>query len=353
MKANKRKARICCYMGTKKGCSLIAIIILTSAFFFGCSTTEESKIEQIIPESVNYITMYYEHAGYVEKTVKNSEEIDYIAETLKTDSWEFLPNWDADWLWEFEVKLVGDDSSTFIGLDSQYARVIVDGNIGETFQIPSAVFDELYEYYMSPDMDEFRTSSSPQLRAAKDRIIAEVKSIDKEEVAATVNGVPIYHRPLLLGVKLQEIWHENTLNMYEDEELGEEFYEEVIQDIQRQQEQGLLASLLQERIRMELLYQEAVIRGLLISQEEAEEYAQQVRSSFPVSGNTGEVLIIHEITLASLEMTGEEYWEWAVNGYQKSMSFVNLRNELGEEETELLYQNLLDEANIEYQIDVD
>ena len=342
-------------MGTKKVCSLIAIIVLTSVFFFGCfSASEEPSTDGMIPESVNKVAMGYA-ADAIIKDTRRSGDIAFVVEALKIEEWVKPPTWDTDRAWEFELNLIGDDGSTFIRLDRQYARVIVNGNMSdqETYQIPPTVYDELYEFYMSTGFISSSSSSSLQLNAAKDRIIAEVKSIDKEGVAATVNGVRIYHRSLLLGVKLQEMWHEITLNMYEDEELGEEFYEEVIQDIQRQQEQGLLASLLKERIRMELLYQEAALRGLRVSQEEAEEYAQEMRSSFLTTDNAGAMLIIHEITLAVLEMTEEEYWEQAVSGYQKSMSFVKLRNELGEEDTELLYQNLLENANIEYLIDMD
>ena len=346
-------------MYVRKVYRMIAIIVITGVLFIGCSSTKRSSMEQLLPEVVNEIIMsdYLDPNGY-RKTIQitNAEQINSIMEKLNTASWELIPDWNNRWAHEFEITVVGDGSKTFVGLGSieGYAKVTVIGKTSEPeyFQIPDTIFKEMYSFFV--DFEEQRPVSlhSEKLKAARNRIIETVKSINKDEAIVTVNGVPINHRLVLLSTKFREISHEVFLIDYENGEYEGGNFEQFVRDIFKEQEQGVLNSLLQGFIRRELLYQEAVRRGLGVTEEEAQDYTQQTREGLYAADNTDEFMEQHAITLAALEMSEEEYWDWAVSLYQRGMSVGKLSGELGEEGTELLCQQLLESAEIEYLIDI-
>jgi hypothetical protein len=345
-------------MDVRKVYRMIAIIVITGVLFISCSSTKRSSMKQLLPEVVNEIIMsdYLDPNGY-RKTIQitNAKQINSIMEKLNTASWELIPGWNNRWAHEFEITVVGDDSKTFVGLGSieGYAKVTVIGKTSEPeyFQIPDTIFKEMYGFFV--DFEEQRPVSlhSEKLKAARNRIIETVKSINKDEAIVTVNGVPINHRLVLLSTKFREISHEVFLIDYENGKYEGGNFEQFVRDIFKEQEDGVLNSLLQGFIRRELLYQEAVRRGLGVTEEEAQDYTKQNREGLYAADSIDEVLEQYAITLASFEMSEEEYWDWAVSLYQRGMSIGKLSNELGEEGTELLYQQLLESADVQYLID--
>ena len=345
-------------MDLRKVYRMIAIIVITGVLFIGCSSTKRPSMEQLLPEVVNEVIMsdYLDPNGY-RKTIQitNEEQINSIMEKLNTNSWELIPDWNNKWAHEFEIRVVGDTSTTFIGLGSMedYAKVTVIGKTSEPeyFKIPDTIFKEMYGFFV--DFEEQRPVSLyfEKLKAARNRIIETVKNINKDEAIVTVNGVPINHRLVLLSTKFREISHEAFLIDYENGEYEGGNFEQFVRDMFKEQEDGVLHSLLQGFIRRELLYQEAVRRGLGVTEEEAKDYTHQTRKGLYAADNIDVVLEQHAITLAAFEMSEEEYWDWAVSLYQRGMSIGKLSSELGEEGTELLCQKLLKSADVQYLID--
>ena len=347
-------------MDLRKVYWVFAIIVITGVLIIGCSFKKRPSMQQLLPEVVNEVIMsdYLDPNGY-RKTIQitNDEQINSIMEKLNTASWELIPDWNNRWAHEFEITVVGDDSKTFIGLGSMegYAKVTVIGKSNETeyFQIPDTISEEMYGFFV--DFEEQRPVSLyfEKLNAARNRIIEAVTSINKDEAIVTVNGVPINHRLVLLSTKFREISNEVILIDYENREYEQGNLEQLVRDIFKEQEDGVLNSLLRGFIRRELLYQEAIRRGWGATEEEAQDYTQQTREGlYAADDNTDVVLEQHAITLASFEMSEEEYWDWAVSLYQRGMSIGKLSSELGEEDTELLYQQLLKSADVQYLIDI-
>lgn len=132
--------------------------------------------------------------------------------------------------------------------------------------------------------------------AASEHVIQQSKKAGKG-IIATVNGKGIPERRIELLVQLSNAFG------------TERSHEEVIHDL----------------VLSELCHDEAIRRGLQVSEEKAEAFANETRANLWKAENSQEFGVILDTILASLQMTEEEYWKWTVMEYKKLLSVGNLR----------------------------
>ncbi|OWZ82741.1 hypothetical protein [Natranaerobius trueperi] len=229
----------------------------------------------------------------------------------------FPPN-DAPW---------GGRNETTISLDlSDELTAEIESRVGSSQAILTSpasrtITYEDFDSLENMEITEVEKEDNEKLEnlvEQKDSIIESFKDREKE-IAAVVNDEEIYRNEILLEHELRKV--------LEDEEM----------DIEQ---------ILDERIKNKVLYEKAKENDLIVSEERARSYAEETRNKIKEDSDLKEQEILLETIYKSLNLTEEEYWNFAIDRYQKHFSI----NSLKEQKNEFDFNNLKNQSEFDIEI---